>query len=144
MQGYFPAAPAEGPHDLSGLYEPVTDGTPTQGHLIGKAITFGDWPLFDGPLIDPPVGDGFLPQMFPQLDPSLTQPPYPTAGHGQAFQPIAPAPALNAVVQPNIITPPSRAHAAARRRTIEPRFHCNIDGCTKVSFVCTKCMWDMF
>jgi len=143
MQGYFPAAPAEGPHGLFGLYDSVTDSTPTQRRLLGQASTFGDWPVFEDLLIDPLVGDGFYPQMLPQLDPFefLThQPPYPTAGLGQAFQPIAPAPALNAVVQPNTIAPSSRAYAPTRRRTNEPRFQCNIDGCIKVSFVCTKCM----
>ena len=133
MQGYFPAAPAEGPHGLFGLYNSVTDGTPTQGRLLGEASTFGDWPVFGDPLIDPLVGDGFFPQMLPQLDPFefITQSSHPTAGLGQAYQPIAPAPDLNAVIQPNIIAPPSRVHAVARRRTVEPRFQCNIDGCTK-------------
>ncbi|KAI4919221.1 hypothetical protein J4E85_009479 [Alternaria conjuncta] len=127
----FPVTPVEGPYSYFGLYDTVTNST--QGRLLGEASTFVDWPVFDEHLVDPSVGDGFYSQMLPQLDPFefLTQPSYPTAGLGQAFQPIAPAPALNAVVQPNIITPPSRAHAAARRRTIEPRFHCNIDGCTK-------------
>jgi len=140
MQGYFPVTPAEGPHSLFGLYDPFTDGTPTQDRLHGGASTFVDWPVFEDPLIDPSVGDGFYPQMLPQLDPFifLTQPSCPTSGLGQAYQPIAPAPAVNAVVQPKIIAPPSRAHAATRRRTIEPRFQCNIDDCTKVSFDCTK------
>ncbi|KAH6867989.1 hypothetical protein BKA58DRAFT_386088 [Alternaria rosae] len=132
MQGYFLAAPAEGPRGLSGLYDSVTDGTPTQGRLLGEASTFGDWHVFEDPVIDPPFGDGFFPQMLPQLDPFefLTQPSYPTAGLGQAFQPIAPALAPD-VVQPNIIAPPFRAPTVARRRTVEPRFQCNIDGCTK-------------
>jgi len=140
MQGYSPAAPAGGPHGLIGLYDSATYSTFTQDRLHGEASTFVEWPVFDNDLIDTSVGDGLYLQMLPQLDPFefLTQPSYPTAGLGQAFQPIAPAPALNAVAQPNIITPPSRAHAAVRRRTIEPRFHCNIDGCTKVSFDCTK------
>ncbi|KAI4941661.1 hypothetical protein J4E91_010535 [Alternaria rosae] len=124
MQEYFPVTPVEGPYSYLGLYDTVTDST--QGRLLGEASTFGDWPL-----VDPSVGDGFFPQMPPQLGPFLTQPCYPTAGLGQAYQPIAPALALNAVVQPNIIAPPSRTPTVARRRTIEPRFQCNIDGCTK-------------
>jgi len=144
MQGYFPAAPAEGPHGLFGLYDSVTDGTPTQGRLLGEVSTraFGDWPVFEDPLIDPLVGDGFFPQMLPQLDPFefITQPSHPTAGLGHSYQSIAPAPDLNAVVQPNITAPPLRAPTVARRRTVEPRFQCNIDGCIKVTFVCMKCI----
>ena len=142
MQGYCHAASAGGSRGLFGLYDLVTDGTPTQDRLHGEASTSIDWAVFDDHLIDPYVGDGFYSQMLPQLDPFefLTQPSYPTRGLGSAFQPIAPAPAVNAFVQPNTIAPPSRAHAATRRRTIEPRFQCNIDDCTKVSFVCTKCM----
>jgi len=136
----FPVTPVEGPYSYFVLYDTVTNST--QGRLLGEASTSVDWPVFDDHLIDPYVGDGFYSQMLPQLDPFefLTQPSYPTRGLGSAFQPIAPAPAVNAFVQPNTIAPPSRAHAATRRRTIEPRFQCNIDDCTKVSFVCTKCM----
>jgi len=136
----FPVTPVEGPYSYFGLYATVTNST--QGRLLGEASTSGDWPVFDGNLVDPSFGDGFFPQMLPQLDPFefLTQPSYPTAGLGQAFQPIALAPALNAVVQPNNIAPSSRAYAPTRRRTNEPRFQCNIDGCIKVTFVCMKCI----
>ncbi|KAI4621413.1 uncharacterized protein J4E87_006629 [Alternaria ethzedia] len=131
MAGYFPVTPAQGPFSFWDLYDSVTDSS--QGRLLGEADTYGNWPVFEDPLINPPVGDGFFPQMLPELDPLLAQPSYPTAGLGQAFQHIAPAPTptRDAVVQPNIIAPPSRVHAAARRRTVEPRFQCNIDGCTK-------------
>ena len=140
MQGYSPAAPAEGPHGLIGLYDSATYSTFTQDRLHGEASTFVDWPVFNNDLIDTSVGDGLYSQMLPQLDPFnlRTQPSYPTAGLGQAFQPIAPAPALNAAVQPNIIAPPFRAPTVSRRRTVEPRFQCNIDGCTKVGRDCMK------
>jgi len=127
IQGCFPA---EGPCGLFGLYDSFTDETPTtQDRLLGEASTFGDWPVFEDPLIDPLVDNGFYSHMLPQPDPFLTQPSYATAGLGQVFQPIAPAPA--AAVPPNIIAAPSRAPPVARRRTVQKRFQCNIDGCTK-------------
>jgi len=128
MQGYFPDTIAEGSDSFLGLYDSVPDSS--RGRLLGEASTFGDWPaLFDEHLIDSSVENGFYSQMPPQLDPFLTQPSYPTVGFGQAFQPIAPAPA--AAVPPNIMAAPSRALPVARRRTVEPRFQCNIDGCTR-------------
>ena len=121
MQGYFP-------DPLADLYDSVADSS--QGRLLGEADTYADWPMFEASLIDPPVGDSFFPQMLPQLDPFPTLPSYSTAGLGHVCRSIAPAPAPD-VVQANIIAPPSRASTVVRRRTVGPRFQCNIDGCTK-------------
>ncbi|RYO31670.1 hypothetical protein AA0111_g5020 [Alternaria arborescens] len=96
----------------------------------GDASVFGNFAFDD--FGAPSMDDSFLTSMPLPSQPDFfpTQPSYPAAGTGHAFQPIAPATAaqMNVAAPPN---QPSGARANARHRTAETRISCTVDGCTK-------------
>jgi len=114
-------------------YDP-TIGSIQPGHAeyLGAFEFDLDLSMYDVPAATS-LNHAFVPQVLSHSSHYLKERSYPMPGFGYAFQPIVPAPAP-AAVQPNVVAPlnlPTRPPAVARRRTVEPRFQCNIDGCTK-------------
>ena len=108
------------PYNTNGSFYPYT----------GDASVFSNFAFDD--FGAPSMDDSFLTSMPLPSQPDFfpTQPSYPAAGTGHAFQPIAPATAaqMNVAAPPN---QPSGARANARHRTAETRISCTVDGCTK-------------
>lgn len=109
------------PYNTNGSFYPYT----------GDASVFSNFAFDD--FGAPSMDDSFLTSMPLPSQPDFfpTQPSYPAAGTGHAFQPIAPATAaqMNVAAPPN---QPSGARANARHRTAETRISCTVDGCTKI------------